>query len=67
MKTNLIPGWLRITSQLMLALPMIGFFTQAIGSQYFKQYLADTFISIIESFGTALIHAAVQALLYGVA
>ena len=65
MKTKLVPGWLRITSKVTLALPMVGFFTQALGSDYFKQYMADVVIQIIESYGTALIHVAVQALLYG--
>ncbi len=65
MKTNLMPRWLRVTSHIMLAVPVVGFVTQALGSDYFKQYLADVFISIIGSFGTALIHTAVQALLYG--
>jgi len=65
MKTRFVPGWLRITSQLALAVPMVGFLTQAVGSDYFKQYLADVFIRIVESFGTALIHVAVQTFLYG--
>jgi hypothetical protein len=67
MKTKLIPGWLRLTSRLALALPMVGFFTQMIGSDYFKQYVADVLVSVIESFGTALIHVAVQTFLYGAA
>jgi hypothetical protein len=67
MKTKLIPGWLRVASQVTLALPMIGFFTQAVGSDYFKQYMADVVIQIIGSYGTALIDALVQSLLYGAA
>lgn len=67
MKTRLIPGWMRLTSQLALTLPMVGFFTQMIGSDYFKQYVADVLVSVIESFGTALIHVAVEAFLYGAA
>jgi hypothetical protein len=65
MKTKLVPAWMRISSQVLLAVPMLGFASQAAGSVYFKQYLADVFISIIESFGTALIHLAVQQFLYG--
>jgi len=65
MKTNLIPRWLRVVSRVALVVPMVGFITQAIGSDYFKQYLADVFVSIMNSFGTALIHVAVQTFLYG--
>ncbi len=65
MKTKLVPGWLRVTSNVALALPMVGFASQAFGSDYFKQYMADVVIQILESFGTALIHVAVQTLLYG--
>ncbi|NLE29671.1 MAG: hypothetical protein GX629_08390 [Phycisphaerae bacterium] len=67
MKTRLIPGWLRLSSQLVLALPMVGFFSDIVGSDYFKQYVADVLVSVIESFGTALIHVVVQAILYGAA
>lgn len=67
MMTKLIPGWLRVTSRVALALPMVGFFSQIVDSTYFKQYLADVLVSVIGSFGTALIHVAVQAFLYGTA
>jgi len=65
MKTRLVPAWLRVPSLLMLAVPMVGFVSQAIGSTYFKQYVADVLISVISSFGTALIHIAVEQFLYG--
>jgi len=65
MKTKLVPGWLRRTSQIALAVPMLGLFTQSVGSDYFMQYLADVFISVFQSFGTALIHLVVQTFLYG--
>jgi hypothetical protein len=67
MKTNLIPRWLRTSSQVALAIPMLGFFTQMLGSDYFKEYLADVLINVTESFGTAIIHVLVQTILYGTA
>jgi len=67
MKTNLVPRWLRIGSHLVVTVPMLGFFTQMLGSDYFKEYLANVLISVTESFGTALIHVIVQKILYGVA
>jgi len=67
MKTRLMPTWLRIASQTVLAIPMVGFITQMIGSDYFKEYIANVLISVIESYGTALIHLAVQSFLYGTA
>lgn len=63
MKTNLMPQWLRMTSQLVLALPMVGFITQALGSDYFKQYIADVLINIIEQYGIGLIDLGVRGLL----
>jgi hypothetical protein len=65
MATKLMPTWLRLSSQVTLAVPMVGFFTQMLGSDYFKQYIADVMISVVETFGTSLIHVAVQALLFG--
>jgi|WetSurMetagenome_2_1015567.scaffolds.fasta_scaffold758706_1 hypothetical protein len=67
MKTKLVPGWLRFFSKAALALPMIGFFSQALGSDYFKLYMADVVVQVLASFGTALIDTVVQALLYGAA
>ncbi len=67
MKTKLVPGWLRVSSNLALALPMVGFFTQALGSDYFKMYMADVVVQILASFGTALIDGVIQALFYGIA
>jgi hypothetical protein len=67
MKTKLFPVWLRRTSQLALALPMLGAFTQMLGSDYFKVYIADTLVSVLSSLGTALIDSLIQIFFYGVA
>ena len=49
MKTKFMPDWLRNVSQVVLVLPMVGFLMQLFGSDYFKQYLANVFISVLES------------------
>jgi hypothetical protein len=67
MKTKLFPVWLRRTSQLALALPMLGGFMEVFESDYFKVYIADTIVSVLSSLGTALIDSLIQIIFYGVA
>jgi hypothetical protein len=67
MKTKLVPGWMRIGTQVALAVPMVGFFADVFESPYFKQYLADVLIGVINSFGTALIDSVIQSVFYSVA
>ena len=65
MKTNLVPTWMRISTQLMLMLPMIGLISNIFKSHYFKQYLADVLISVVTSVGTAIIDTVIQGIFYG--
>ncbi len=62
MKTNFVPRWLDLFSKTVLYLPVLGLFTQFLGSDYLKQYAADVFINIIESFGAGLINIMVNAI-----
>ena len=66
MKTKLVPGWLRTFSNMVIFLPMLGLFTQFLGSEYLKQYTADVLITIINTVGSALIDIIIQAI-FGIA
>lgn len=62
MKTKLVPSWLRTVSNIAIFLPMLGFYSQILDSPYFKQYLADVIINIANSFSSALINLAIDAI-----
>jgi len=65
MTNHRLPHWLWVTGGFGAAVPFAGFLVDLLETEYFKQYVAQFMIDIVESLGTALVHAVVQSIFYG--